>query len=79
MLPTNDIILRWPSGKLSLTLQRGVQPQAVESVSMTISGGVMILHRTAEIFHSRLFRFHTYYQTRKILHQISAPLPTDES
>ena len=57
MLPTNGIILRWPSGKLSLTLQRGVQPQAVESVSMTISGGVMILHRTAEIFLSRSFAF----------------------
>ena len=26
-----------------------------------------------------IFRFDTYYQTRKILHQISAPLPTDES
>jgi len=25
-----------------------------------------------------IFRFHTYYQSRKILHQISAPLPTDE-
>ena len=26
-----------------------------------------------------IFRFHTYDQTRKILHHISAPLPTDES
>jgi len=26
-----------------------------------------------------IFSFHVYYQTRKILHQISAPLPTDES
>jgi len=26
-----------------------------------------------------IFRFHVYYQTRKILRQISAPLPTDEA
>jgi len=26
-----------------------------------------------------IFRFHVYYQTRKVLRQISAPLPTDEA
>jgi len=26
-----------------------------------------------------IFRFHVYYQTRRILHQIRAALPTDES
>jgi len=26
-----------------------------------------------------IFRFHVYYQTRRILHQLSAALPTDKS